>query len=152
MRLLKPTELDSKAVRRRIVEKLQSCQAISMNSLCEGIGVDRQEVKKELDFLIDNKEVEVLRPLPPLSFYNRGGGRWLDSGKNEEPEHFRLIRDTDEDYLWEQGVVARFPVSRMRDEFRNEGALEFNDSGESAAGYVPWFRKIASLAFALPGL
>lgn len=149
MRLLDITEHDRGAVRQLIVHRLQACQAVNMRALCESTGIDSRVVKMELDHLVENKEVEVLRPLPPVSSYKRNN-RSI-SGSAEVVEHFRLIRDTDEDYLWEQGVIARFPVSRMRQDF-NYAKRAHAEKSHAKRVSVPWLRRVASLAFAMPGL
>lgn len=148
MRLLNTTEHDRGAVRRLIVQRLQACQAVNMKALCESTGVDSHTIKMELDYLVENKEVEVLRPLPPLSSFSRNSRFMADL--TEVVEHFRLIRATDWDYLWEQGVVARFPVSRMSQDFSY--AKKASAENRRAAGAsVTWLRKIAAFAFAMPG-
>jgi len=95
-------------VRKLIRASLERCEAVNLERLAEWIGADRNLVSREIKTLVQLGEVEVLRPLV--------GKKERRGPEQQGPaEHYRLIRRTDSDFLWEQEIIVRLPASRMSD-------------------------------------
>lgn len=84
-------------------------EAMDLDDIMSCMNVDRQHVVLELQKLIEEGEVEVLHPLcvSEGSYY----GMKIDAGRTLE--HYRLVRETDDAFLWEQEAMVKLPVCRM---------------------------------------
>lgn len=80
----------------RLYECLQQCEAVSVPALSRMLKQDGMVITQELKKLVSKGKVEVLRPV-----CSRAGAVRPHAPR----EHYRLIRDTDEAYLWEQEYV-----------------------------------------------
>jgi hypothetical protein len=74
--------------------------------------MDEAVVSRELGWLMEQGEVEALRPLKG----DEAGARRAVATR----EHYRLVRETDNDFLCEQEVVVRMPSSRIYDVLQQE--------------------------------
>ena len=68
----------------------------------------RDEIDMNVGRMVANGEVEVLRPVAS----SRGAVR-----PGESRIFFRLLREGDDDYLWEQAKPAPAPLSRLPDDY-----------------------------------
>ena len=85
--------------------RLARREVMRLEELAAGTGCERSAVRAELARLVKSGEVECIRPI------SAGSG---DESRRDGPnERYRLIRETDRAYLWEQEVVVRLPVTRM---------------------------------------
>jgi hypothetical protein len=110
---------------------LGTCEAMDLNGLVRSLAMDRDVVERELERLVDRGEVEVLSPL----FF---GGRAPneESRRRNGKNHYRLIRATDDDSLWEEDLVVRLPPGRLFD------ARQLEQHGEARAS-AAWQRLLA---------
>ena len=106
--MISSIRLESEHVRKLVKASLERCEAINLDCLSRSVGMDRGLVSRELKTLVNRGEVEVLRPLPPA-------GKLRNRRNCGPTEHYRLLRRTDTNYLWEQEIAVRLPVSRMSD-------------------------------------
>ncbi len=94
-------------------DSLRNClmrsEAMDLDEIISHLKVDKKHVVCELQKLIDEGEVEVLHPVcvAEPSYY----GMKMDAGRTLE--HYRLVRETDDAFLWEQEVLIRLPAGRM---------------------------------------
>ncbi len=86
------------------------CEAMDLDDITARVDLDCSLIVRELQKLIDNGEVEVLHPVCVSEGVCDGNLR-LNAGRTLE--HYRLVRETDDAYLWEQEVVVRLPACRM---------------------------------------
>ncbi len=76
------------------------------DALVAHVGLERKMVTRELDALVQNGEVEVLRP---VALRGEHSGIF---GSRSRWAHYRLCRETDRDYTWQQEVVVQIPAGR----------------------------------------
>ena len=76
-------------------------------ALVANVGLERKTVTRELNALVQSGEVEVLRPVA-LRGENSG-----ILGSRSRRAHYRLCRETDRNYAWQQEVVVRVPATRL---------------------------------------
>ncbi|MBN1510574.1 MAG: hypothetical protein JXB13_01035 [Phycisphaerae bacterium] len=79
---------------------LSECQAINLDALSRKLGLSEARLARALQAMAERGEIEVLRPLVLEEKPGMGDGR------RARLEHYRLIRETDSDYLWEQNVAV----------------------------------------------
>jgi len=81
-------------------ESLRQClasnQALDLQAILGQVKLERETVVALLDRLVQHKEVEVLCPVT----VERGGA----SLSLHPLEHYRLVRPSDNDYLWETSI------------------------------------------------
>jgi predicted ArsR family transcriptional regulator len=92
---------DKTGVRSRLRACLEDCDAVSAHALMQRLRLDRETLSGCLDGLIARGDVEVLRPI----------SRGQDGGHapRRDDEFYRLVRETDNDYLWQQMAVPAAP-------------------------------------------
>jgi hypothetical protein len=103
------------------------------DALVERVGADQRLVFRALDALVSSGEVEALRP---ISVARSGGAR------SRRP-HYRLRRETDDDYAWQQDVVVRIPASRFFDIHNMEAGRRRRRSGRRHGPGMGWWRRPA---------
>ena len=88
---------------------LERSEAMPLNGLVSYLGMDQESIDRELSRLVDQGEVEVLRP--------------VGSESNEDPVHcrrdyefYRMVRETDRDYLWEHEMHVQQHREKSIDE------------------------------------
>jgi len=106
--MIDTVRLESEHVRKLVRASLERCEAVNLERLAKWVGVDQSLVSRELETLVNHGEVEVLRPLAGMADGQRVAG-------SRSTEHYRLIRRSDSDFLWEQEIFVRLPASRMSD-------------------------------------
>jgi len=110
---------------------LATRQAVNLDSMLEQAGIGRDLAMNALERLVAMQEVEVLCPV------TAGGG------ERRKPtfhplEHYRLVRSTDRDHLW-QIYVTDAPAEHCWPEVREDDAVSLQ--AERAADFAwlpPW--------------
>lgn len=96
--------------------QLERRQVAQLDELVEGVGLSGEVVDRALAELVSRGEVAVLRPIRRVQAER---GKTCVSGRDRE--YYRLVRESDGDYLWEQDILVRLPVTRMADVCEQEG-------------------------------
>ena len=113
-------DLGNERIRTLLCRCLEGRQAATIDELVRDIGIDKQVVARELGRLAEMGVVNVLRPISCPA--NTGG---LETGRRGRcGEYFRLIQETDDDYLWEQEIDVRLPSSRTFQVREKKGGVE----------------------------
>lgn len=133
--------------RMAVLKSLEGRQAAGMMGLAFSTGFTVETVRRELDVLIGSREIEVLRPFP-------------SAGAAEVPPdelvYFRLIRDTDDKYLWQQRLqvltdAGETDDARMGHIYEDHASLISCDEREAGAGsFWSWLKGAAAAFMALP--
>lgn len=111
------SDLELEHLKKLLRSCLASCEAMNSERMAGRLSMSRDAVLRGLKVLVEAGEVEVIRPISAAGRQSLGQG----------PEHFRLIRETDDDFLWEQGIVTILPTSRLFDVRELEGRMAFRD-------------------------
>ena len=86
-------------VRALLRHVLSQVQAIRIDDIERRTNLDTDSVHKGIEDLVAAQEVEVIRPR-----FNP-----------QRAEFFRLLRETDDDYRWQQELAFRIPSDRLHD-------------------------------------
>ena len=106
--------LETQHIRKLIRDCLERCSASSLKEIVSNVGMSARTVESELRRMVVTGQVEILRP---FSEYDAGAD---DTAENGAKEYFRLIKDTDYSYEWEQEGMVRLPAGRMFDVMQRE--------------------------------
>ena len=111
--------LETQHVRKLLRHGLGRQQAANLERLADTLGMDRHTILEGLMTLVEDGEVEVLRPL----MSDHGTGTSV-GGEGSPSVFYRLVRQTDGDYLWEQRLAQFSPAVRRSDHEQTEGRRE----------------------------
>jgi hypothetical protein len=122
------TEADGMAqvLRRQLLRR----QAMRPEAIAEETGLSVGAVRMGLQDLVAAGEVE---PLSPVS---------VASGREQAaaPTHYRLLRETDTDYLWEQELLLREPSRRALEfcglDFAEKEPVRHDGGWDSPGAYL----------------
>lgn len=119
---------DAASVRNRITACLRRSQAVSLDDLLESTGLSTDLLLRQLDRLEEGGYVKALRPVA-----QQGGAPGT---------HYRLVRDSDHDYLWEQALArpVRLTHNRLRHVLEHEMKACLHDKLIRFAESVQGFR------------
>lgn len=116
--IVKAAHIESEGSREILRDALLSRQAVDLEALVNSTGMDAGTVRKELRSLVAAGEVEELRPVAFMEKQRRA----------TVSTHYRLLRETDTKYLWEQSLVVRIPAAR---------AFNFRQQESGERGIIP---------------
>jgi hypothetical protein len=115
-------DLEGEHARKLIRTCLSRCSAKNLTGLAEFLDMDADVLARNLDRMVQKGEVEVLRPIFETDAFSDGGRRPLNADR--DVQYYRLVKDTDHDYEWEQEVVVRLPPGRITDVKQEERRAE----------------------------
>ena len=101
-------DLAARHARTIIRDHLGRCSAMRHARLAEATGIDEATLKIAVEHLVQSGEVEVIRPLADSCDH-------LPESLARERTYYRLLRETDNDFLWERFLSIRMPVTRLAD-------------------------------------
>ncbi len=111
-------EDEAGSVREVVRRHLGKCEAMCSESLVDASGLEWPTLAAELESLEREGEVEILRPM--FADSNRDRRRHTQGRANV---HYRLVRPSDTDFLWEQHMTAQVPPKRIRDALQLEARV-----------------------------
>ncbi len=100
----------SLAVEQQLRCCLGRCETMNVDAIAQQTGLARETVAERLNELVSRNEVEILKPI--VGNIDKGDGRPLF----HPAVYFRLVRASDDDYLWEQDLVVRLPTRSVHEE------------------------------------
>lgn len=127
-------KLEMEHVRKLLKNCLSKCAAMNLDRLRAELSMDREIILDGLRSLVEEGKIEVLRPIGYQDVPDLG----------QVYEHFRLLRETDGAYLWEQELISRIPVTRLFDvrELEDEG-IRASESQKRTSRFGSAFLKAA---------
>lgn len=117
--------------RKLIRQCLERCSAINEEGLLAFLDMDGDVLAGSLNDMIAEGKIEVLRPLSLNDSATIGE-------QARKRQYYRLIRETDRDYEWEQECTVRLPLGRLLDVRQQEAAAgcvrEYGNTAHSEDG------------------
>jgi hypothetical protein len=103
---------------RRLMACLEEYDAVNADALMRRLRMDGDVVRGCLAGLVARGDVEILRPI--------GRGKEARRAPRRDDEFYRLVRETDNDYLWQQVAVPVAPTGEAENRGSERGVYRRN--------------------------